>query len=298
MTRGVRLVIAVGLGVSAGLIPAGAGRAEVSGASADDPENQLWDCGLRRVAFGDPAVDALRCLTFRFDPPDDITSAVLYLDIDAPTNSLQDTDALVVAVGSPFEECVWGQGAMAGCVVVHGGFQGGERSLVVDLADLGCDASAPVVDPARQQALLDQLATGVVHVMLQDDTAVNGAWLDVNGGPAPAACGTRSEAVPAAVVREQAGPPGEPTDPGGRRTAATVVIALAVVAAVTAAAATAATASRRARLNRRGVPRVEARRRLDPGVVELNGDQHGSVVVSVRAAPDHTGTLELQEEGT
>ena len=165
-------------------------------ASTDDPENQLWDCSARRVPFGDPAVDVLRCLTFRFDPPDDITSAVLYLDIDAPTNSLQDTDSLVVAVGEPFDECVPAQGAMAGCVTVHGGFQGGERSLVVNLADLACDASTPVVDAPRQQAVLAQLATGVVHVMLQDDTMVNGAWLDINGAPAPAACGTQTVAVP------------------------------------------------------------------------------------------------------
>ena len=146
----------VWVGIGAALLPPAPVSADVADASADDPENQLWDCSARRVAFGDPAVDTLRCLTFRFDPPDDITSAVLYLDIDAPSNSLQDTDSLVVAVGEPFAECSWGQGAMAGCVSVHGGFQGGERSLVVDLANLACDPSAIVGDGTPQSAVLDR----------------------------------------------------------------------------------------------------------------------------------------------
>jgi hypothetical protein len=283
------LAFAVWVGIGAALLPPSPVRADVTSASTDDPENQLWDCSARRVAFGDPTVDALRCLTFRFDPPDDITSAVLYLDIDAPTNSLQDTDSLVVAVGQPFDECVPAQGAMAGCVTVHGGFQGGERSLVVDLANLACDPSAPVVDAARQQAMLAELAKGVVHVMLQDDTAVNGAWLDINGAPAPATCGTRTEAVPVAVVNDQTGSSTDSSDGGGLGTVPKVAIAAAGVAV----AAVAGTAAQQARAKRRIQPRVAVRRVPDAGHVELNGDQHGSVAISVRSVPDELGSQDL-----
>ena len=284
----------VGLSIGAALLPPAPVRADVAGGSTDDPENQLWDCSARRVAFGDPAVDALRCLTFRFDPPDDITTAVLYLDIDAPTNSLQDTDSLVVAVSEPFAECSWGQGAMAGCVSVHGGFRGGERSLVVDLANIACDPSATVGDGTPQSAVLAQLATGVVHVMLQDDTAVNGAWLDVNGEPAPATCGTRTEAVPVAVVNDQTGSSTDSSDGGGLGTVPIVGIAAAAGVAVVAAAGTAAQRARaKQRVNQRVQPRVAVRRVPDAGHVEMNGDQHGSVAISVRSVPDELGSQDL-----
>jgi hypothetical protein len=283
------LAFAVWVGVGAALLPPSPVRADVAGGSADDPENQLWDCSARRVAFGDPAVDTLRCLTFRFDPPDDITSAVLYLDIDAPTNSLQDTDSLVVAVGEPFDECVPAQGAMAGCVTVHGGFQGGERSLVVDLANLACDPSAPIVDAVRQQAVLAQLATGVVHVMLQDDTAVNGAWLDVNGEPPPATCGTQTAAVPVAIVNDQTGSAPGPSDEGGLGSVPKIAIAAAGAAVVAAAG----TAAQRARVKRRIHPRVAVRRVPDAGHVEMNDDRHGSVAIAVRSVPDELGSQDL-----
>ena len=223
----------VGVGIGAALIGSSGALADVEEATDDDPANQLWDCSARRVPMGDPGVDVLRCLTFTFDPPDDIESAVLYFDIDAPTNSLQDTDSLQVAVGQPFEECAWAQGAMAGCLIVHGGFAGGERSLVVDLLNLGCDASAPVVDDQRQQALVAQLATGVVHVMLQDDTAVNRAWLDINGDPPPQVCGTSTQAVPVAVVEGQTA---ASSDGGSNNTkTVTTVVGVAAAGAVIAA---------------------------------------------------------------
>ena len=282
------LAFAVWVGIGAALMPPSVVRADVAEASADDPENQLWDCSARRVPFGDPGVDVLRCLTFRFDPPDDISSAVLYLDIDAPTNSLQDTDSLVVAVGEPFDECVPAQGAMAGCVTVHGGFQGGERSLVVDLADLACDATTPVVDAPRQQAVLAQLATGVVHVMLQDDTMVNGAWLDINGAPAPAACGTQTVAVPVAVVQGQTGSAGS-SDGGGLGTVPKVAIAAVGVAVV----AVAGTAAQQARSKGRVQPHVAVRRVPDAGQVEMTGDPDGSVAIAVRSVRDELGSQDL-----
>ena len=151
------------------LASSGVAHADVEEAIDDDTANQLWDCDARAVPFGDTSVDTLRCLTFRFSPPDDVRRAVLYLDIDAPTNSLQDTDSLVVAVGEPFDECAWAQGGMDGCVVVHGGFSGGERSLVVNLLDVTCDPAAPPIEKDRQDAIRSQVESGVVHVMLQDD---------------------------------------------------------------------------------------------------------------------------------
>ena len=281
------------VGIGAALIPPTPVHADVAGASADDPENQLWDCSARRVPFGTLGDDVLRCLTFRFEPPDDITSAVLYLDIDAPTNSLQDTDSLVVAVGEPFDECLWGQGAMAGCLTVHGGFQGGERSLVVDLANLACDPSAPIdTDGRRQEAVLAQLATGVVHVMLQDDTAVNGGWLDINGAPAPATCGTQTAAVPVAVINDQTGSAAGSSDDGGLGTVPKVAIAAAAAAGV-AAVAVGGNAAQRARVRRRIHPRVAVRRVPDTGHIELTGDPHGSVSIAVRPVPDELGSQDL-----
>lgn len=258
----------------------------MSDATDSDPANQLWDCGARRVPLGDPGVDVLRCLTFTFDPPADIEQAVLYFDIDAPTNSLQDTDSLVVAVGQPFDECSWAQGGMAGCLVVHGGFQGGERSLVVDLLNLACDASATTIDAQRQQAMIDQLATGVVHVMLQDDTAVNAAWLDVNGSPAPA-CGTSAAAVPVAVVQ---GRPPASSDEG----LGTIAIVAAVTGAGAVAVAAATSAARQAR-TRRIRRSVNVRRVSEPGRVELRDDDPSSVAISVRSWRDDIGIQELSE---
>ena len=191
------LVVFVVLGLSASTA-----HADVHTPVDNDPQNQLWECATRRVPMGDTREDVLRCLTFRFPAPSDVKSAVLYLDIAAPTNSLQDTDSLVVAVRQPFDDCAWAQGAMPGCVIVHGGFRGGERSLVVDLLNIACDTAAPPVDQPRLDAVRAEIESGVVHVMLQDDTAVNGGWLDINGASAPA-CGTSVDAVPTAVVLGQ-----------------------------------------------------------------------------------------------
>jgi hypothetical protein len=286
-------VFIVGIGIGASLLGSAPAAAEVSEGSDSDPANQLWDCPVRHVPFGDVGVDVLRCLTFTFDPPDDIQSAVLYLDIDAPTNSLQDTDSMVVAVGQPFEECTWAQGTMPGCVIVHGGFVGGERSLVVDLLDLSCDASAPVVDATRQQALADQLATGVIHVMLQDDTAVNRAWLDVNGDPPPQVCGTSPEAVPVRIVEGQTASASD----GGSSTGKTVAVVAGVAAAGAIAVAGASSAARQARV-KRVRRRVGIRRVPDSGRIEIEHDRREpSVAIGVRSVRDDIGSQVLSEAG-
>ena len=162
----------------------------------NDPQNQLWDCTERRVPFGSKAEDRLRCFSFRFTPPaGGITSAVLYATIEAPTNSLQDTDATVVAVGQKFDDCAGLAGKMTGCIIVHGGFKGGEVSLTVDLLKLNCDPTYRDGTVQKQQAMVAQLNTGVVHMLLQDDTAVHSAQLVLNEG-APTTCGTSTQPVP------------------------------------------------------------------------------------------------------
>jgi hypothetical protein len=166
----------------------------------DDPENLMWNCGTSRAAFGDPAEDRSRCLTFRYDVPGGgIQSAVVYLTIEAPTGSLQDTDSVAVAVATAFPDQCALAGDMAGCVQVHGGFAGGERSLTVDLLDLACDASFTGTQE-MQEAVRAQLETGVLHMILQDDTAVIGGRLALNEGPAALPCGTSTEAAPVAPI--------------------------------------------------------------------------------------------------
>jgi hypothetical protein len=267
-------------------------------ATADDVENGLWDCPARRVAFGDAAVDVLRCLTFRFDAPDNVSDAVLYLDIDAPSNSLQDTDSLVVAVAQPFDECAWAQGTMEGCVIVHGGFAGGEKSLVVDLLDLTCDPTVgSTIDASRQGAVRDQIQTGVIHVMLQDDTAVLGAWLDIDGRPAPA-CGTSTDIVPVNVVSDaRTAGSSSGSSSGGRpgTSAVTTIAAVAGIVVLGAGAAVGTTSVRRARA-RRVRPDVRVDRRVDEGRIEMDeSGEHRSVAIGVRTWPDDDGT-QLYEE--
>ena len=165
-----------------------------------------------RVGFGDLTVDRSRCLTFRYEVPGDgIQSAVVYLTIEAPTGSLQDTDSVGVAVATPFPDQCGLAGDMAGCVRVHGGFAGGERSLTVDLLDLACDASFDGTQE-MQDAVRAQLATGVLHLVLQDDTAVLGARLALNEGPAALPCGTSVETAPVVAMPSPAcaanSPPG------------------------------------------------------------------------------------------
>lgn len=162
----------------------------------DDPGNLLWDCATNRTGFGDPSEDRSRCVTFRYDVPEGgIESAVVYLSIEAPTGSLQDTDSVGVAVGTPFPEQCGLAGGMPGCVLVHGGFAGGERSLTTDLLNLACDASYSGTQ-GMQDAVRAQLETGVLHLVLQDDTAVLAARLAVNEGPPALPCGTSAQVAP------------------------------------------------------------------------------------------------------
>ncbi len=161
-------------------------------ADDDDPGNRLWNCATNRIPFGSEDLDRSRCFTFRYQvPAGGVTSAVLHVAIK-PLGSLQDTDSLVVAVGEPLADCAWAQGDMAGCVTLHGGFKGGETSLNLDLSNVACDPSVQGSAEA-QRALLAQLQTGVLHLMLQDDTAVFGAQMVLNGGPATFACGTSEQ---------------------------------------------------------------------------------------------------------
>jgi hypothetical protein len=172
------------------------GAASPVAAVDDDPENRLLNCA-DRVGFGDLTEDRVRCFTFRYDIPEGgIDSAVVYLSIEAPTGSLQDTDSVGIAVGTPFSEQCGLAGDMPGCVSVHGGFAGGERSLTVDLLDLACDAGFQG-SREMQDAVRLQLQTGVIHMILQDDTAVHGARLALNEGPPALPCGTSTEAAPA-----------------------------------------------------------------------------------------------------
>ncbi len=178
----------------------GAGTEAPVQAVDDDPENRLASCPTSRVGFGDLSVDRTRCLTFRYEvPAGGIQSAVAYLTIQAPTGSLQDTDSVGVAVATAFPDQCDLAGEMPGCVRVHGGFAGGERSLTVDLLDLACDASFQGSREA-QDAVRAQLGTGVLHMVVQDDTAVMGARLALNEGPATLPCGTSAQAAPVAAT--------------------------------------------------------------------------------------------------
>ena len=173
------------------------GAASPVAAVDDDPEN--LPLGLRDQPDGvrRPERGSLRCVTFRYDVPEGgIDSAVVYLSIEAPTGSLQDTDSVGIAVGTPFPEQCGLAGDMPGCVQVHGGFAGGERSLTVNLLDLACDAGFQGTQE-MQDAVRAQLETGVLHLVLQDDTAVQAARLALNEGPPALPCGTSTEAAPA-----------------------------------------------------------------------------------------------------
>ena len=158
----------------------------------NDPDNKLWDCTARRVPYGNENIDSLRCFTFRYAiPPGGVTSAALHVAIK-PLGGLQDTDSLVVAIGQPYPDCDWAHGDMPGCVTLHGGFRGTETSLNLDLLNMACDPSVQG-SPEAQQALLTQLQAGILHFMLQDDTAVYSAQLVLNGGPATFPCGTSEQ---------------------------------------------------------------------------------------------------------
>ena len=265
--------------------------ADVDAAVDDDPSNQLWDCASRRVPLGTAGEDVLRCLTFRFAPPRTVHSAVLYLDISAPTNSLQETDSLVVAVDQPFDDCSWAQGAMTGCVVVHGGFHGGERSLVVDLLNLACDPAAPPVDQPRQDAVRRAVESGVLNVMLQDDTEVVGGWLDINGDSAPA-CGTSSDVVPARL-QSQAKAGGGSGDSG-----VSAGLLIGATAGVVLVAAVGLTTTRRTRL-RRLSRRIDVKRVSSSPTVDLDPSrdprQPPTIAVGVTSFRDDIGSQSLSE---
>lgn len=168
----------------------------------NDPDNRLWNCETNRVPFDNQETDRSRCFTFRYTvPPEGITSATVHIALDT-LGSLQDTDATIVAVGKPVENCAWAIGNMAGCVVLHGGFKGGEKSLNLNLLNITCDTTIPNTAEA-QQLVREQLESGVLHMLLQDDTAVYSAQLVLNGGAPSFTCGTSEETV-AQVVATQA----------------------------------------------------------------------------------------------
>ncbi len=158
----------------------------------NDPENKLWNCETNRVPFGNEETDRSRCFTFRYQVPSGgIGSAILNVSLNT-LGSLQETDATAIAVGRPYQPCEWGYGGMAGCVVVHGGFEGKHKSLTVNLLDIACDASVQG-SPEAQQLVREQLQTGVVHMILEDDTAVYGAQLILNGAPPSVTCGASEQ---------------------------------------------------------------------------------------------------------
>lgn len=166
--------------------------AVVVNATDNDPENKLWNCETNRVPFGNEEVDRSRCFTFRYQvPAAGITSAVMNVSLNT-LGSLQETDATAMAVGKPYQPCEWGYGGMPGCVVVHGGFEGKHQSLTVNLLDIACDASVQG-SPEAQQLVRDQLQSGVVHMILEDDTAVYGAQLVLNGGAPTVTCGASEQ---------------------------------------------------------------------------------------------------------
>jgi hypothetical protein len=156
----------------------------------DDPENLLWDCNVRKVPFGDESVDMPRCFTFRYDPPPQgIQSAILHVTIQT-LGADQQTDSVNLAVDTRFPECDWGAiGNMPGCVGLHGGFIGEHVSLNIDLHNVACDPSVTWWDDAHQAAVNRQLESGVMHLMLQDDTAVYDAQLVLNAQDVAVDCG-------------------------------------------------------------------------------------------------------------
>ena len=175
-----------------------------------DPDNKLWNCETNHVPFGNEEIDRSRCFTFRYAiPAEGIQSATVHIGLNT-LGSLQDTDATIMAIGGPYEPCAWAQGNMAGCVILHGGFKDGERSLNLNLLDLACDASVQG-SPEAQALVRRQLETGVVHMLLQDDTAVYGAQLVLNGGPPSFSCGT-SESEPQAFIPPPQAPAAQPAE--------------------------------------------------------------------------------------
>jgi hypothetical protein len=163
----------------------------------NDPANKLWNCETNRVPFGNNETDRSRCFSFRYQvPPGGIKSATVNISLST-LGADQDTDATIVAVGRPYAPCEWGQGKMPGCVGLHGGFQGTHKSLNLNLLDIACDRSVQAT-PEAQRLVLEQLQTGTLHMLLQDDTAVYSAQLVLNGGAPSFQCGASTSPAPPA----------------------------------------------------------------------------------------------------
>lgn len=163
-------------------IPIGVGCTQagaVVNAIDGDPENSLAWCD-NRVAFGDESGDKGRCFTFRYQvPPGGVSSAILRMSIKPGGDS--DTDNIIAAVGQATPNC-GDNGKLPGCVLIHPGLAGAPNWLDMDLLNNGCDKQIQV--PAESvQLLASQLQSGVLHVRLQDDTAVYGAQLVLNCAP-------------------------------------------------------------------------------------------------------------------
>jgi hypothetical protein len=174
--------------------PPAQGRVVVN-AVDNDPDNRLWNCETNRVPFGNNETDRSRCFSFRYSVPrEGIKSAIVYIALST-LGADQDTDATIVAVGKPYAPCAWGQGKMPGCVGLHGGFIGTHKSLNLNLLDIACDKSVQNT-PEAQKLVLDQLQTGTLHMLLQDDTAVNSAQLVLNDTSATVPCGASATPVP------------------------------------------------------------------------------------------------------
>ena len=190
------VVTAGALGVS---VASDAGAVTIQAAD-NDGQNKLWDCVSNpghRVGYGNRDIDKVRCFTFRYAVPGGITSAVLHLSLE-PLGGDQATDSVFVAVGSQVPGCdVFGE--MAGCVTVHGAFPGAAKTLTIDLLNLNCNPWFAGKAPRDQQdAVAAQVRTGVLHAILQDDTALVSAQLVLNEG-APAKCGTSTDPGPPVV---------------------------------------------------------------------------------------------------
>lgn len=149
-------------------------------ADDNDTDNQLGGCE-NQVPFGSEEGDKTRCFTFRYNvPAGGVTSAFMRLNVKI-VNGLSDTDNVVVATATPSPDC--GQaGKMAGCAVVRGGFGGNATEADIDLLNKGCDSNI-IIGEKFLPAVQAQLNTGVLHVLMQDDTAIYGAQLVLNCDP-------------------------------------------------------------------------------------------------------------------
>src|SRR4030095_12491326 len=87
-----------------------------------------------------------------------------------------------------FPSCSWAVGPMP-CVMVYGGpLPANAQVLDLDLLSVARAVNVPNNTPEAQQAVTAQLNTGVVHMMLQDDTALYCAQLVLTGGTGQPLC--------------------------------------------------------------------------------------------------------------